>query len=143
MERRAIALGLAALAVAGCASLRSPSPDHDAPAAAVPDLSNLAGRWRGGLYETAGSLTTGSIPLDITLGPDGAWQGTVGRAPAAGRAWLDKGRLVLSGTVTGSGGRPEALHYTLSGDDQERWGQTVAPFSSGRASVSLERQPES
>jgi hypothetical protein len=66
----------------------------------------------------------------------------VGKASAAGRARLEHGRLVLSGTVTEAGGRPEALYYRLRGDDERRWGATIAPFATGRAAVSLERQPE-
>ena len=142
MARSAIAAFVIALAVAGCGGFRAGSASDD-PATAVLDFSDVAGRWQGTLYETGGGYTSGSTPLDITLAPDGVWQGTIGKAPAAGRARLDKGRLVLSGTATGAGGRPEAVYYSLTGDDQRRWGETISTFGSGRASVSLERAPES
>ena len=142
MARNAIAL-LIVVVAAGCAGLRGDPTDTGAPAAAIPDLSRLAGRWQGTLYETGGAYTSGFTPLDITLAPDGVWQGTVGKSPAAGRARMEDGRMVLSGTVTGAGGRPEALYYQLKGDGERRWGETIATFSSGRASVSLERAPES
>jgi hypothetical protein len=144
MTRNAILIAILALAVSGCArhSGHTASTEAAEPAASVASLEPVAGHWRGELYETGGSLVTGVLPVDITINDDGTWRGTVGKLPASGTARMRKGQLVLEGTAIGPDGRPQAVYYTLKGDDARRWGQTMTTFGGrdARASVSLARQ---
>src|SRR2546426_8304563 len=80
-----IAVALAA-AVSGCATAWS-GDDSIQPSAAVTEaLQPVAGHWQGTLWETAGFFTQGQAALDIRLGEDGRWSGTIGRASATGIA---------------------------------------------------------
>ena len=95
----------------------------------------------GTIDETAGSLVSGSAPIELTIEPDGTWRGTIAKAPASGQAHLRKGRLVLEGTATAIDGPARPVYLDLKGDESRRWGETVATFSGrdDRASVALRR----
>lgn len=140
MARTAILLTLLVLAVGGCAGRAAPVGADTAPSASVAE-ADLTGHWRGTLYETAGTLATGSQPVDITIAEDGTWRGTIGKAAASGAARIKGERLVISGGVQGADGRRQAVYFTLTGDEHRRWGTTTTTFSgrAARATVSLER----
>jgi hypothetical protein len=137
-----IALALAA-ALGGCATAWT-EDDSTQPSAAITEaLRPLAGHWQGTLWETATIYYQGQAALDIDLGDDGGWHGTIGRATATGTARMRHGWLVLSGTATSPDGKQEAVYYELKGDANRRWGEVTATFA-GRiehASVSLRRTP--
>ena len=142
MVRSTILVGLLlTLTAAGCAGRLARTAGADiAPSASIASES-LAGHWRGELYETGGSLVTGSKPLDLTIAEDGRWRGTIGKAPASGTARLQKGHLVLEGAAAAPNSAPQAVYYRLKGDDERRWGETTTIFTGrgARAAVSLER----
>jgi hypothetical protein len=128
--------------VAGCAAANGRYADD--PSAAVRErehLQPLAGHWQGTISETAGWYHQGSIPLDITIAPDGTWSGTVGKARMSETASFKGGDLVLSGTERPSTGPEEPVYLRLTGDDTRRWGQTRWDFTDGdtHASVSLRK----
>jgi hypothetical protein len=141
MARHAIVLMALALAAGGCAGMSRTTAATDAPSASIADVSGLAGHWQGVLYETAGSLVSGSSPIELTIAPDGTWRGTIARTPASGQARLRRGRLVLDGTAVAPGGPARPVHLDLAGDRTRRWGETVATFGGrdDRATVALRR----
>ena len=135
-----IAVALAA-AVSGCATAWS-GDDSIQPSAAVTEaLQPVAGHWQGTLWEIAGFFTQGQAALDIRLGEDGRWSGTIGRASATGIARMQHGWLVLSGTATAPNGQRQVIFYELKGDANRRWGEVVTSFLTQHASVSLRRMP--
>jgi len=135
-----IAVALAA-AVSGCATAWS-GDDSIQPSAAVTEaLQPVTGHWQGTLWETAGFFTQGQAALDIRLGEDGRWSGTIGRASATGIARMQHGWLVLSGTATAPNGQRQVIFYELKGDANRRWGEVVTSFLTQHASVSLRRMP--
>ena len=140
MAKNAIALLALVLAAGGCAGM-SRSATVDQPSASIPDTSVLAGRWTGSIYETAGSLVSGSTPLDVTIAPDGTWRGTIGKAAAAGRVQSHGRRVVLEGTAGAPDGPARPVYLDLKSRGDDLWGQTVATFSGrdDRAAVALER----
>jgi hypothetical protein len=83
----------------------------------------------------------GTLPVDMTLRPDGTWSGTIGNAEARGTASMRGRRLVLGGTARSSTGHVDPLHLALTGDESRRWGATLGRFAGReeRASVSLEK----
>ena len=93
------------------------------------------------MSETAGSLVSGSSPVDLTIAPDGTWRGTIARAPASGEARLRGRRLILDGTVAPPNALARPVHFDLTGDSTRRWGETVATFKGreDRASVARSR----
>ena len=107
----------------------------------LPALQPVAGHWQGTLWETAGFFTQGQAALDIRLGEDGRWSGTIGRASATGIARMQHGWLVLSGTATAPNGQRQVIFYELKGDANRRWGEVVTSFLTQHASVSLRRMP--
>ena len=134
----AVALGLAA---AGCAHAAAGSRVAAEPSASIADTSGLAGHWQGTVYETAGSLVTGSSPLDVTIAPDGTWRGSIGKAPASGQVRMRGSRVVLAGTASPSDGAAHPVYLDLRSSGARMWGETVATFSGrdDRASVALTR----
>lgn len=76
-RRRALALGLAAVVLAGCATTAGPS---------AADVGDLAGQWRGRWLGSAGHAVGA-----LFLQPDGAYRATL---------FLDGGDRVVSGVVT-------------------------------------------
>jgi heat shock protein HslJ len=140
MAKNAIVIALA-LAMAGCAGISRPADLAESASASIRDMSELAGRWQGVVSETAGSLVSGSSPVDLTIAPDGTWRGTIARAPASGEARLRGRRLILDGTAATPNGPSRPVHLDLTGDSTRRWGETVATFSGheDRATVALDR----
>jgi len=130
-----------ACAASGCARVSDRAETLNAPSASIPDLSPVAGHWQGVVSETAGSLVSGSSPIDVTIAPDGTWRGTIAKAPATGRARVRGDRLVLEGTVAAPDGPAHPVYLDLRGDDTRRWGETVATFGGrdDRATVALRR----
>jgi hypothetical protein len=143
MSRKTLAVVALALvcAATGCARVSDRAATLDAPSASIPDVSSVAGHWQGVVSETAGSLVTGSSPIDLTIAPDGTWRGTIAKAPATGRARLRGDRLVLEGTAAGPDGPARPVYLDLTGNDTRRWGETVATFGGrdDRATVALRR----
>lgn len=141
-----IPLGLAAAVLAvtlmGCAGpMMRPEGDVASPSTTAGEpLRSLAGRWRGSLSETAGWYLQGHTALDLTLNPDGTWSGTIGDAPAQGRAEMKRGDLILSGSAY-SRGTVDPVYLRLRGDAHRRWGETLGRFGGRqeRASVLIER----
>jgi hypothetical protein len=114
-------------AFAGCATWVH--RDSEAPSAAVREaLSLLAGHWQGTVWETASVFYQGSAALDVTIGDDGRWRGTIGRAEAHGTARMRGGLLVLSGTATQPDGHQDTIVYELTGDAHRRWGEVASNF---------------
>jgi hypothetical protein len=140
MTRHAILLVLLALTAAGCAGARVRGAGTDTPSASVAP-STVAGHWQGDLYETGGSLVTGTLPLDLTIAEDGSWRGTIGKAKASGTTRMRGDRIVLEGAAVAPDGTPQPVYFDLKGNDRRRWGQTLTTFGgrSGRASVGLNR----
>ena len=136
-----------ATVLAGCATWVDTG--SEAPSAAVPEtLSPLAGHWQGTVWETASVYYQGSAGLDLTIGDDGRWSGTVGRAEAHGTARMRGGWLVLSGVATQADGHQDIIFYELTGDAHRRWGEVASGFygrdGQGRvehAEVSLTKTP--
>jgi hypothetical protein len=141
MATKTIVLVALALAASGCAGMSHRASTAESPSASIADMSGVAGHWQGVVSETAGSLVSGSSPIDLTIAPDGAWKGSIAKAPASGQARLHGGWLVLDGTSVAPGGPARPVHLTLTGDDTRRWGETVASFSGrdDRATVALRR----
>jgi hypothetical protein len=139
MARSLIVVLALVLAAGGCAGTLHTSGDY--PSAAIADVSGLAGHWQGTLYETAGSLVSGSVPIELTIEPDGTWRGTIAKVPASGQAHLRGRRLVLDGTAADPSGPARPVYLDLAGDGTRRWGETVATFGGrdDRASVALKR----
>jgi hypothetical protein len=146
--RRHLMISIAlATALAGCATWVDPGAE--APSAAVREaLSPLAGHWQGTVWETASVYYQGSAALDVTIGDDGRWSGTIGRAEAHGTARMRGRWLVLSGTATQPDGHQDTIAYELTGDAHRRWGEVASGFygrdGQGRvehAEVSLTRMP--
>ena len=107
----------------------------------------LAGTWQGTVWETAPAYHQGQKQLDIRVGGDGTWRGTIDGRPASGAIrWADRW-VVVEGTAQGPHGRPDLVYYRLVGDAETRprsdrlWGEIVGTFPDrpGRASVSLQR----
>lgn len=141
MVRKAITLVALVLTAAGCSHATSAARGVE-PSASVGDVMRpLAGHWQGTIYETAGSLVTGSTPVDIRIAEDGTWRGTIGKAAASGRADLRRRRLVLSGTTQTPDGARQPVYFTLTGDERRRWGETMGMFGgrSERAEISMNR----
>lgn len=141
MAKNAIVCAALALVVGGCAGMSRSAGTADSPSASVADLSSIAGRWQGTIYETGGSLVSGSTPLDLTIAPDGTWRGTLGKSVAEGRARRRGSRVVLQGTAAAPEGPARPVYLDLRSNGADLWGQTVATFSGrdDRASVALER----
>jgi hypothetical protein len=145
MARTSLLVGTAALALSlvGCAGHTSrTASDADSPSASVSDqLRSLVGRWQGTLAETGAFYYQGTLPVDVTLRPDGTWGGTIGNAKATGTASMQGRRLVLSGTARSSTGHEDPVYLALTGDESRRWGATLGRFAGReeRASVSLEK----
>jgi hypothetical protein len=145
MTRIALRLGVVLLvgSLVGCASHASRTAgDADSPSASVSDqLRSLAGRWQGVMAETGAFYYQGLLRLDLTVHPDGTWSGTIGNARAGGTASMRGNRLVLSGTARSSTGQQDPVYFALTGDDAQRWGETLGRFGGReeRASVSLEK----
>jgi hypothetical protein len=138
-------VGVVVFALSGCATLpASRADDWTSPSASVGErLQRLTGRWQGVISETEGVYWQGSTPLDITLKPDGTWQGTMGDTTASGTVqFRGGGQIVLRGTRRSSSGYEEPVYLRLSGDDTRRWGETRGRFSGRdeRAAVSLRRR---
>jgi hypothetical protein len=125
-----LVVGLAMLS-AGCAAARGPRTPGEEPAAAIaPGVGALAGRWHGSIWETGASLYQGVTALDLAVGDDGRWRGTIGSAEAQGRARVDeRGWLVLEGTARDAQGRGQPVHMALTGDAEHRWGGVLATFA--------------
>jgi hypothetical protein len=142
MSRNAIIIVvLATLAASGCAHARTATSSVEPSAAVSDEMANLAGHWQGAVWEIGSSLVNGQAPLDLQLGPDGTWRGTVGKAQASGTARLHNGRLILSGTQQRPDRVRETVNYSLAGDATRRWGANSTTFS-GRAThaqVSLQK----
>jgi hypothetical protein len=104
-------------------------------------LRSLVGRWQGTLAETGAFYYQGTLPVDVTIRPDGTWSGTIGNAEATGTASMQGRRLVLSGTARSSTGHEAPVYLALTGDESRRWGATLGRFAGReeRASVSLEK----
>ena len=139
---RGLLVGALASALVACAGPASRTAGDATSAAAASDqLRALAGRWQGGLSEIAGWYYQGYVPLDLTLGQDGTWTGTIGGARAAGTAELAGRLLVLRGTARSGEGQEEPVYLALIGDGTRRWGETVARFGTRqeRANVSLRK----
>ena len=141
MAKNAILVVALGLAASGCAGMSRSAATLDSPSASIPDTSRLAGRWTGSIYETGGSLVSGSTPLDVTIAPDGTWRGTLGKAPAAGHVRPRGNRVVLRGTAAGPDGPARPVYLDLKHNGTDLWGETVATFSGrdDRAAVALER----
>jgi hypothetical protein len=141
MVRNAILVTALGLAAAGCAHAFAGPPLTGEPSASIADTSGLTGHWQGTMYETAGSLVSGSSPVDLTIAPDGTWRGTIARAPATGTAERRGNRVVLNGTAAAPGGPARPVYLDLRTRGNDMWGETVATFGGrdGRASVSLDR----
>ena len=141
MAKNAIVLVARVLAAGGCAGMSRSAAAVDQPSASIPDTSGLTGHWTGSIYETAGSLVSGSTPLDVTIAPDGTWRGTLGKAAAAGRVRSHGRHVVLEGTAAAPDGPARAVYLDLKSRGHDLWGQTVATFSGrdDRAAVALER----
>ena len=148
MTRNTIIAAVLSVTLAGCATAFV--DDGAQPSAAIREaLQPLAGHWQGTVWETGSVFYQGRAALDIRIGSDGRWTGTIGRDPASGVAGLQGRWLVLSGTVTGSGGHRQPVYYELTGDDHRRWGEIASPFAGGdgqgrveHATVSLDKVPE-
>jgi hypothetical protein len=140
MARNAVLLALLVFAVAGCVGRAAHIGADTAPSASVAG-ADLAGHWRGDLYETAGTLVTGSQRVDVTIAEDGTWRGTIGKATASGAARMKGDRLVISGSAQAPDGGRDPVYFSLTGDEHRRWGVTTTTFSGrdARATVSLER----
>jgi hypothetical protein len=131
---------LLASAIAGCVA--STGVRSDDPSAAVgARVPSLAGHWQGVISETGGWYHQGSVPLDLTIAPDGTWSGRVGKARASGTARLKGRDLELRGTAHQATNPDEPVYLRLTGDDTRRWGQTRRDFTGGdtHASVSLRK----
>lgn len=141
MARNALVLVALVLAAGGCAGMARSARTSEAPSASIADVSGLAGHWQGTVSETAGSLVSGSAPIDLTIASDGTWRGTIAKAPASGHARLSRGCLRLDGTAAAPGGPARPVYLDLTGDNTRRWGETVATFSGrdDRATVALRR----
>jgi len=141
MAKNTIVVVALALATTGCADVSHRADTGESPSASIPDFSGLAGRWQGVVSETAGSKVSGSLPVDLTIAPDGTWRGTIARAPASGEARLHGRRLILDGAAATPGGGSRPVHLDMTGDNTRRWGETVAIFSGreDRATVALNR----
>lgn len=143
MSTTAIAVVALALACAasGCARISHGSTTAESPSASIPDVSQVAGHWQGVASETAGSLVSGSSPIDVTIAPDGTWKGSIAKAPASGQARMRGGRLVLEGTAAAPNEPVRPVYLDLAGDGTRRWGETVATFSGrdDRATVALRK----
>ena len=74
-----VAVLLLLLAAGGCAGRAARVAGDDAAPSASIASASLAGHWRGELYETGGSLVTGTAPIDLTIAEDGTWRGTIGK----------------------------------------------------------------
>jgi hypothetical protein len=141
MAKNAIVCVALALAVGGCAGMSRSARTADSPSASVADVSSIAGHWQGSIYETGGSLVSGSTPVDLTIAPDGTWRGTLGKSVAEGRARLRGSRVVLQGTAAAPDGPARPVYLDLRNNGQDLWGQTVATFSGhqDRGAVALGR----
>jgi len=142
-----IAVALSA-ALAGCATGVATTANEPAamPAPMSESLRGLAGHWKGTIFETASVFYQGQTAIDVRIGDDGRWTGTVGQASASGVASMRHGWLVLSGTATTPDGHQDVVFYELTGDANKRWGEITSSFNGhdggGRvehATVSLQR----
>jgi hypothetical protein len=138
-----IAVALAA-ALAGCGTTAAATATE--PAAMAQSLGSLAGRWTGNIWETASVYYQGQAAVDVRIGDDGRWGGTIGQAKASGVASMRHGWLVLSGTATAPDGHQDVIYYELTGNANKRWGEIDSSFNGhdgqGRvehATVSLRR----
>jgi hypothetical protein len=139
-----VSTALAAASLAGCAGTMIDGRE-DAPAASIPsEAPALAGHWQGSLWESHAPpiYKQGSAAIDLTIGPDGTWTGTVGPDQASGTARWHGKRLLLTGTLQRAGGRyTEPVYLDLTGDDTRRWAETRAFFGEREspASASLRK----
>jgi hypothetical protein len=141
MVRIAIIVLVLATSLSGCGRPLASFDDSASPAAAIPDrLDRLSGHWQGRIDETAGWFHQGSMPVDLTLVPDGSWTGTIGKSKAAGTTEVRGRHLILRGTAR-SAHDEDVVYLRLTGDDTRRWGETVADFGGRpeRASVALKK----
>jgi hypothetical protein len=142
MTRRAIAVAvLAALAAAGCVRLGGAA---SAGSSSASDVGDLAGRWQGSVFETGAYLVQGNAAVDVVLGADGTWRGTIGKMTASGTATRRRGLLVLDGFASSPDGRWQSVYYALQGDGSLRWGEITTPFNGVReehALVALRKTP--
>ena len=92
-------LALAVIAVTGCASL---SP------ATLP----AAGIWYGSAWANCTEAVQGYEGLEFTFDADGRWTANIGARRATGTARLERGRIVLEGTVVGQPLVP--VYYSLA-----------------------------
>jgi hypothetical protein len=136
-----VVLGLAVwLALTACSTARLGA--HDSPSASIPaDVGDLAGHWRGTLYETGAHLYQGSSAIDVRVADDGSWTGKIGAAPASGTTHRRGNRLVVTGTMRPADEAEQPVYVELKGDGRRYWGEMSALFRGRRApaSVSLER----
>ena len=143
MVRNAILVAALGLAAAGCAHAFAGSNVAGEPSASIADTSRLTGHWQGTMYETAGSLVSGSSRVDLTIAPDGTWRGTIAKAPATGTVHVRGNRVLLNGTTAAPGGPARPVYLDLKTRNNDMWGETVATFEGrdDRAAVSLDRVP--
>jgi hypothetical protein len=135
-----VGLSLAAsLALAACSAARL---GDDSPSASIPaEVGDLAGHWRGTLWETGADRYQGSSAIDVRVADDGTWTGKIGTAPASGTARRRGSHLVVTGTMQPPDAAAEPVYVELKGDGQRYWGAMAALFRGRRApaAVSLER----
>ena len=147
MTRQFILSIALAAALGGCATWVD--TDAESPSAAVREqVSPLAGHWQGTVWETGSVYYQGSAPLDVTIGDDGRWSGTIAGREAHGTVRMHGRMLVLSGIATQPDGHQDIVFYELTGDAHRRWGAVASGFhgrdGQGRvehAEVSLTRMP--
>ena len=104
-------VGLAVVAVAGCASGGGTS--GTAPAAVVNDVASLAGKWTG-ILEVEGSRDRDDL-LELTVDPSGTYRAsaarTIGALDSQGKVALVDGKVRLEGA---RGGRATGTLYGAS-----------------------------
>src|SRR5262245_62165428 len=117
-----------AASLAGCAGAVSPL---DSPSASpTSEVPAIAGHWPRRLCGRPAPpiCRQGSPAMDLTIGPDGTWTGTIGPDPGSGVVRWHGKRLLLSGTIRRAGGHEEPVYLDLTGNDTTRWGETHAFF---------------
>jgi hypothetical protein len=133
---RAVRLAAVLLILGGCAAgpgMSRVAEDTEGLAAPAPEM---VGTWRGMAMATAGDLTQTTVPIELTIRPDGTWAWSKrGAEQASGRAFVRGDRVVLQEDK--STNTPRTVQLQRRGD--MLWGVTPEFVPGAMNSVQLEK----
>ena len=125
------------LTLTGCARverLASVGASDDA-GAALPG-PDLVGTWTGTAFAVPGSAYLISVPVEVTINPDGTWRWTSrGQEQASGRVRMAEGRVVLDASKAVA--TEEPIQLQRRGD--ALWGISRAFIQGAPSAVELRR----